>query len=468
MFKALLRSCIAFAIVSSASLWAADAFDLPDFDDSSTSNATVISVPKPVVSIDPGTAKIQEQTLPPDITENDYVIESEASFSPIEASAVSESPVSTKAEAVSLRKIPQELNRPVRVGVFTDVRELYVKQGDQEFQLTAASGKLKVKQGSKTETVSSKTFTPAGRCLNIAPDRKSLAANCYAGSFKVTANGNKVTAINTIDVEEYLRGVIPYEIGKLDPSRFEALKAQAVAARTYAYKHFGSRESVGFDIYADTKDQVYKGLFGSTALTDSAVKTTAGIVMTYKGEFITAYYHSTCGGVSETMATWGKPDLPYLQSSPDLMDDGTPWCHESSYTSWERKFSDSETVTLFRQNAKEVKSKIIDLSSITSITTLDTLPSGRILTLEIATDKGAFTVQGDKVRWLFKKNGSILPSSFFTVSHESGEWIIRGKGFGHGVGMCQMGVRARAQAGQSFAHILTHYYPGISLEKFER
>ena len=99
---------------------------------------------------------------------------------------------------------------------------------------------------------------------------------------------------------------------------------------------------------------------------------------------------------------------------------------------------------------------------------MDTLKSGRILTLEVTTDKGTYQVVGDKVRWLFKKNGSILPSSFFRIGHDEGGWIIRGKGFGHGVGLCQMGVRARAAAGQNFAEILTHYYPGITLERFEK
>ena len=225
---------------------------------------------------------------------------------------------------------------------------------------------------------------------------------------------------------------------------------------------------MGFDIYADTKDQVYKGLTSATALTDSAVKGTAGIVMMYNGEFIIAYYHSTCGGETETLATWGRENLPYLQSKPDLRPDGTPWCSESSYSQWERKFSEKETVTLFKQNAKEVKSKITNFSDVRSISILDTLPSGRILTLEVDTDKGVFQVVGDKVSWLFKKNGSILPSSFFRIGYDDGGWVIRGKGFGHGVGMCQMGVRARAAAGQDFATILTHYYPGIILEKFVR
>ena len=275
-------------------------------------------------------------------------------------------------------------------------------------------------------------------------------------------------AINIIDIEEYLRGVVPYEIGKLDESKFEALKAQAVAARTYAYKHFGSRKNQGFDVYADTRDQVYKGLHSSTEITDKSVRETEGVVMTYNGEFITAYYHSTCGGQTEGVVTWGRPDHPYLQSKPDLRPDGTPWCRESNYTEWTREFTEDELCDLFQTNAKEAKANVPSFSSIHSISILDTLKSGRIHILEISTNNGKFTAKADKIRWLFKRGGTILPSCFFRIHRSGNQWILKGKGFGHGVGLCQMGARARAQAGQSYIQILTHYYPGITLEKFTK
>ena len=446
-----------------------DGFDLPDMPK---------AAPKPIEASAEKPAQVHSQApsqapaTPEKSAAPDTADEVPLNFAPIEATSVSgtgTAPSAATKSFLSPSGSPANLNRPVRVGIYVDEKELYVKHGGDEYHITASSGKLKVAKGkSRPETVAAKTFTQAGRCTSIAPSKKQLAYSCYPGEIKLTAKGNTILAVNKVDVEQYLRGVIPYEIGKLDSSRFSALEAQAVAARTYAYKHFNSRDAMGFDIYADTKDQVYKGLTSATALTDSAVKGTAGIVMMYNGEFIIAYYHSTCGGMSETLATWGRPDLPYLKSKPDLRPDGTPWCNESSYSKWERKFSEKETVTLFKQNAKEVKSKITNFSDVRSISILDTLPSGRILTLEVDTDKGVFQVVGDKVRWLFKKNGSILPSSFFRIGYDDGGWVIRGKGFGHGVGMCQMGVRARAAAGQDFATILTHYYPGIILEKFVR
>ena len=372
-------------------------------------------------------------------------------YSPIEANSVSE-------QTIVPQKIAKDLNRPIQVGVFVGVPNIFVRQKNEELHITASKGKLKIKTKSKRQqTADRRVFKASGSstsdCIAIATDKSGLNKACYNGEFIVTANGNKLNAINVIDIEDYLRGVVPYEIGKLDESKFEALKAQAVAARTYAYKHFGSRVAQGFDVYADTRDQVYKGLHSATALTDKAVRETDGVVMTYNGEFITAYYHSTCGGETEGVATWGRPDHPYLKNKPDLRPDGTPWCRESNYTEWTREFTEDELRDLFQINAKEAKANVPSFSSIKSMHIQDTLKSGRIHTLVIETNNGSFTAKADKIRWLFKRGGTILPSSFFRIHKNGNEWILKGKGFGHGVGLCQMGARARAQAGQSYIQI---------------
>lgn len=383
-------------------------------------------------------------------------------YSPIEASSVSE-------QTIVPQQISRELNRPIQVGVFVGVPSIYVRQKNEELHITASRSKLRIKQkGKRQQTTERRFFKPTDGCIVIATDKASLHKSCYEGEFVITASGNKLNAINVIDIEKYLRGVVPYEIGRLDESKFEALKAQAVAARTYAYKHYGSRKAQGFDVYADTRDQVYKGIHSVSDVTDKAVRETEGVVMTYNGEFITAYYHSTCGGETEGVVTWGRPNHPYLQNKPDLRPDGTPWCKESNYTEWTREFDESELRDLFQINAKEAKANVPSFSSIHAMNILDTLKSGRIHTLEITTNNGKFTAKADKIRWLFKRGGTILPSSFFRIHRNGDQWILKGKGFGHGVGLCQMGARARAQAGQSYIQILTYYYPGITLEKFTR
>lgn len=376
--------------------------------------------------------------------------------------------------AFKAHKIPEDLNRPLRVGVFTGVTELFLKYQGETVRVAPHGNKVKFEAGANsTEDISREFNSEENGCIAVAQDKKTLGKACYPGSILFRATNGRLDAINSVDVEDYLRGVVPYEIGKLDSSRIEALKAQAVAARTYAYKHFNSREAMGFDVYADTKDQVYKGLASATPLTDAAVKATAGVVMTYNDEFIIAYYHSTCGGITETLATWNRADLPYLKSVPDKRPNGKPWCDESSYTKWERRFADKEIAKLFKANAIEAKAIFsskngADFKKIKSIKIKDKLKSGRIMTLRVETDKSHFDVLTDRTRWLFKKAGTILPSSFFSIKKDGKEWVLTGTGFGHGVGMCQMGVRARAQAGQSYQEILSHYYQGITLEKFER
>lgn len=387
---------------------------------------------------------------------------------------VAEASVTDVPAAFKEHLIPEELDRPLRVGIYTGVKELFLKYQGETVRVTPHGNMVRFEaDGNSTEDIAHEFNSEDGGCLAVAADKKSLGKACYPGSIMFRNTNGKLDAINSVDVEDYLRGVIPYEIGKLDSSRIEALKAQAVAARTYAYKHFNSRESVGFDVYADTKDQVYKGLESATPLTDAAVKATAGVVMTYGGEFIIAYYHSTCGGVTETLATWNRADLPYLKSVPDMRPNGKLWCDESSYIKWERRFADKEIAKLFKANATEAKAVFgstngKDFKKVKSIKIKDKLKSGRIMTLRVETDKGFFDVLTDRTRWLFKKAGTILPSSFFTVKKEGKEWVVTGTGFGHGVGMCQMGVRARAQAGQSYQEILSHYYQGITLEKFDR
>ena len=178
--------------------------------------------------------------------------------------------------------IPEELDRPLRVGIYTGVKELYLKYQGETVRVTPHGNMVRFEaDGNSTEDIAHEFNSEDGGCLAVAADKKSLGKACYPGSIMFRNTNGKLDAINSVDVEDYLRGVIPYEIGKLDSSRIEALKAQAVAARTYAYKHFNSRESVGFDVYADTKDQVYKGLESATPLTDAAVKATAGVVMTF-------------------------------------------------------------------------------------------------------------------------------------------------------------------------------------------
>ena len=152
----------------------------------------------------------------------------------------------------------------------------------------------------------------------------------------------------------------------------------------------------------------------------------------------------------------------------DLDPQGKPWCAESQLLHWEVRFTDKELVATVQKNAIQAKAdRIFPFSSIDKIFILNRLPGGRVGELLISTDQGTLLVKGDRTRWLLKQGSKILPSAHFELERGSGEWIVSGKGFGHGIGMCQMGARGRSRAGQSYREILWHYYPSIDLVQYQ-
>jgi stage II sporulation protein D len=311
---------------------------------------------------------------------------------------------------------------------------------------------FKAKDAGKTE------IETAGTC--------KYAGKTYRGNWAVLATDSGIAVINRLSVEDYLKGVVPHEIGKLQADGFEALKAQAVAARTYAYKHLNSRKSQGFDVYADTRDQVYSGSDGEDSLVNAAILATRDLVIKHNGNLIEAYYHSTCGGKTESPEVWEQESRPYLLSVSDSAN-GRVFCELSRYMKWEEKFTAAELVNLFRKNAASAKAdRIFPFGKVELILITEKFPSGRVKRLVIFTDKGSFEVFGDRTRWLFARDGKILPGSSFTISQNKNQFTLSGSGFGHGIGMCQMGTIARAKEGQTYEEILKAYYTGVSIEAY--
>ena len=351
----------------------------------------------------------------------------------------------------------------IKVGLRTDVSEVYVRQKGTVYWVQAAGENIRITHNGKSSLKKDFLFTEASD-LSVSATKKF--SNNYPGSVFIFSRNKSLFVINRTDIESYLQGVVPYEIGSLDSSRFEALKVQAVAARTYAYRHLDSRKSLGFDVYADTRDQVYKGIPNKTSLVSRAIQETEGEIILYENEPIEAYYHSTCGGKTASLSVWKRENLPYLREVEDL-NQGVPFCQESSYSSWKVSFAKDKLPELIRNNLKAANVKNVKpFQKIRNFIIEDTLSCGRILILSVLTDNGSFKVYGDKVRFLFKENGKILPSSRFSLKRSGANWILEGSGFGHGIGMCQMGARARAAAGQNYREILLHYYPNTNIGKF--
>ncbi|MCL2260547.1 MAG: SpoIID/LytB domain-containing protein [Fibromonadales bacterium] len=286
----------------------------------------------------------------------------------------------------------------------------------------------------------------------------------YRGQWAVLSTDSGLAIINVVYIEDYLKGVVPHEIGRLKRDEIEALKAQAIAARTYAYSHLGSRKSQGFDIYADVRDQVYGGKAEEDSIVNEAITATAGLVIKYEDKLIEAYYHSTCGGRTESSEVWGQEGKPYLQPISDSAG-GKAFCELSRYMEWKDTFNRTELVALFQKNAADARAdKIFPFSRVEQILVTEKFPGGRVKRMVVFTDKGSFEVFGDRARRLFARDGKFLPGSLFTIAQSGNTFTITGSGYGHGIGMCQMGTRARAKAGQSFEEILKAYYTGVQIQ----
>jgi stage II sporulation protein D len=300
-------------------------------------------------------------------------------------------------------------------------------------------------------------------------------------------NPESLMVINIVYVEDYLKGVVPAEIGKLKDEETEALKAQAVAARTYSLSRLGQYEGLGYDLEASVVDQVYNGVEGENPLVNKAIKDTKGRVLVYGKKLIHAYYHANCGGRTEYIErVWDKPPEPYLIPVDD--DDFCSWAKNYNWEETWRKEDLERDLTIFLDSCEVLPpdgSPTYGEHNRTTLTTRgfgnlvdlvvkERSPSGRIEVLHVVTDSGTYPIYRDKIRWALKRGSDpnlILPSTLFDLEIQRGfdnsiQWVTaRGHGNGHGVGMCQTGAIGMARKGYSYHEILTHYYPGVKIVK---
>lgn len=292
----------------------------------------------------------------------------------------------------------------------------------------------------------------------------------YRGSLEFHIAGGGFICVNVLPVEEYLRGVVPLEMGRLDEGKIEALKAQAVTARTYALKRMLARVGAEYDLLSSVQDQVYGGAAAEHAMADRAVRETAGMVLSWRDSLAQTYYHSTCGGhTASRHEVWGGPQVPYLISEPDTDAQGRAWCAASRYMNWTQGWDADALAVILRRNFSAANGRgPASFQKITGARVKERFSDGRIALLEISTDRGRLELRGDKTRFALRPGagtGRILESARFEISAQGGRVVATGSGFGHGIGMCQMGAQGRALAGQGYAEILEAYYPGTALAK---
>lgn len=278
-----------------------------------------------------------------------------------------------------------------------------------------------------------RTFTVVGSAIGV-----------YRGRLRILPEGERLLAINEVGLEAYLMGVVPAEV----PPSFhpEALKAQAVAARTFALSRILRAADSPYDLDDTTSSQSYLGFRSEKPQTNEAIRLTANQVLLYGGEPVQALYCTTSGGVTAANEeAFGGLPLPYLRSVLDVDRSGAPYGAWSPQYRWEFVLRSYPGVGIVK-----------------SVEVLERTPSGRAASIRVVGERGTLTVRGPAFRNAVGVNH--LKSLLFESIEATGEGVrIRGRGWGHGVGMCQAGAQGRALSGQTYDRILSAYYPGVSL-----
>jgi stage II sporulation protein D len=285
----------------------------------------------------------------------------------------------------------------------------------------------------------------------------------YRGSLEIRKIDANLWVINVVDIEEYLRGVVPCEIGGVPEKQIEAAKAQAVAARTYAQAHIGQHQDLGFDLYATVQDQVYRGVTCEREITNRAIESTKGEVLLYRNQPIEAKYHSTCGGrTADFSDIWSGKAPPYLRSV------SCRYCSNSPHYEWKKELTKKEFFAHLRKRLRKINMNIARDELIHSFRLKRNKRSKRVTHFVLVTNKKEYTIPTYRLRTLFGQPGDpggLLKSSYVFVKTKSDKVVIEGKGFGHGVGMCQFGALEMASRGKNYRQILYHYYRGTRIRK---
>ncbi len=311
--------------------------------------------------------------------------------------------------------------------------------------------------------------------VNVTENR-SAAANGrrYRGRIHVIGGPAGMTLVNRVGLESYVAGVVGPEMGARRPNELAAVLAQTVVSRSFALKNRGRWESLGFDAYADVRDQVYNGVVAETPQVWDAVRRTTGQVLRYRGEIIEAYFHSTCGfrtaGVDEAFGT-GR-GRPYLRPVSDANGRGHYFCDISPRFRWREEWDGPKLRAIFSRTLPALMPLGGDgLQKITDVEVSRTTRSGRVGELRIVFERGDVRIAAADVRGVLRpESDRLLQSAAFqlTVTKSGGQvsrLVAAGAGSGHGVGMCQWGAVGRARAGQDYRRILATYFPGTTLDR---
>ncbi len=326
-------------------------------------------------------------------------------------------------------------------------------------------------------------FRGAFRCYSRRPNaRFHFEDRSYGDTLLLASDGRGLYLVNILPLESYLKGVVPHEIGRnRTADEIEAVRAQAILARTYALRKIGLPLTRLFDVYDDTRDQVYAGADQGDELASVAVEQTRGRVIAYNGQLAECYYHSTCGGHSEASSlVWKRPQSqPWLVGARDR-GAGGDYCRISPSYRWSVEYDRVALEKMLRTFLPVANDAIREEDlprenwHVLDLNIIKRMPSGRVATLQVVMGnrarQRAYYVHGDNVRKVFRSDDDHpLRSALIDIdiTRDRNRWIRRvridGGGSGHGVGMCQWGAIGRAREGAEHSHILQAYFPGTQI-----
>ena len=279
--------------------------------------------------------------------------------------------------------------------------------------------------------------------VDVLDGRLVLGYSIYMGKLAVYRSDKSLYVVNELPLETYVAGVVKAEVGS--DWAAEALKAQAVIVRTYVLKQMGWSRRQEYHVTSSVLHQVYKGRNVDSSVAE-AVRATEGQVLTYDGEPIIAYYHSTTDGMTELPEEVFGQGFPYLQSVPASG-------KLSPMALWTRSVPLREVALA------------LGVQEVRSLTPVSFTSTGRVDYLSYVSDKGAGFVRAKDLRR--SMGWKRLPSTSFIVEINGKNAVLRGSGFGHGVGLSQWSALEMALGGRSYTEILSHFYPGTELTLHE-
>lgn len=313
--------------------------------------------------------------------------------------------------------------------------------------------------------------------VTIEPFKKGLVyvnGKGYRGKLKLYEDQfGKLTVLNLVDIESYLFGVIKSEM--LINSPIEALKAQAVVARTYAIRNKDKFRREGFGLTDDVRSQVYNGIEDEHPIARKVVKYTHGKILTYENKPISGFYHSACGGSTLASKDWHGKGVPYLKSKE------CKWCSGYRNYVWDYELSYAGLSGYLNQKGEKIR-KINEVK-------FEHDPNGRVKLVRISHQDGKLKISGTAFRQMISAS-KVRSTIFKSIGNQDNgardinteeeiavmqilrnynrrfsKLKIRGTGFGHGVGLCQWGAKGLAKQALKYPDILKYYFTGVDLKK---